>query len=129
MKAGLPTCDNKRLLLILVYDLSAYLKVRREKNKQPCLSGEIYRVRCRTPKQPAGEITEYQPITAAELSLKGGSQVLIRMRSLYVMLRNFHVRRDLDCMCRCPRRPSWRTIRPLARATKMELTRQPWHWW
>ena len=36
VKAGLPTCDNKRPVLILGRDLIAFLQARRAKNKQPC---------------------------------------------------------------------------------------------
>ena len=71
VKAGLPTCDNKRPLLILGYELSAYLEARRMKNKQPCQLWEIYCVRCRAPKRPAGEMAEYQPITAILGKLTG----------------------------------------------------------
>ncbi len=63
VKAGLSTCDTKRPTLILGRDLAAYLKARRMKNKRPCQPGEIYCVRCRAPKQPAGSMAEYQPIT------------------------------------------------------------------
>ncbi len=63
MKAELPTCDSKRPALILGRDLAAYLQARRIKNKRPCKPGEIYCVRCRAPKLPAGEMAEYQPIT------------------------------------------------------------------
>ena len=71
VKAGLPTCDGKRPTLILGRDLAAYLKTRREKNKRPCQPGEIYCVRCRAPKKPAGEMAEYQPITASLGNLMG----------------------------------------------------------
>ena len=64
VKAGLPTCDSKRPILILGRELSAYLEARRTKNKRPCQPGEIYCVRCRAPKRPAGDMAEYQPITA-----------------------------------------------------------------
>ena len=63
VKAGLPTCDGKRPMLILGRDLAAYLKARRLKNKQPCQPGEIYCVRCRAPKLPAGEMAEYEAVT------------------------------------------------------------------
>ena len=63
VKAGLPTCDRKRPMLVLGRELAAFLQVRRTKNKRPCQSGEIYCVRCRTPKSPAGDMAEYQPIT------------------------------------------------------------------
>jgi hypothetical protein len=64
VKAGLPTCDSKRPILILGRDLADYLKARRTKNKRHCKPGEIYCVRCRATKQPAGDMAEYQPITA-----------------------------------------------------------------
>ena len=60
VKAGLPTCDSKRPTLILGRELAAYLLERRTKNKQPCQPDEIYCVRCRAPKRPAGDMAEYQ---------------------------------------------------------------------
>jgi hypothetical protein len=71
VRAGLPTCDSKRPTLILGRDLAAYLKARRTKNKRPCQPGEIYCVRCRAPKQPAGDMAEYQPITEQLGNLEG----------------------------------------------------------
>jgi hypothetical protein len=41
----------------------AFLQARRAKNKQPCKPGELYCVRCRSPKSPAGDMAEYSPIT------------------------------------------------------------------
>ena len=63
VKTGLPTSDDKRPMLILGQDLSAFLQARRIKNKQTCQPGEIYCVRCRAPKFPAGDMAEYLPIT------------------------------------------------------------------
>jgi hypothetical protein len=63
VKEGLTTIDNKRPMLILGHDLSAFLQARRAKNKRPCKPGELYCVRCRTPKRPAGDMAEYSPIT------------------------------------------------------------------
>jgi hypothetical protein len=71
VKAGMPTCDSKRPTLILGRDLFDYLQARRRKNKRPCQPGEIYCVRCRAPKQPAGDMAEYQPITAGLGNLIG----------------------------------------------------------
>ncbi len=71
VKAGLPTCDSKRPTLILGSELAAYLKARREKNKRPCQPEEIYCVRCRAAKRPAGDMAEYQPVTETFGSLKG----------------------------------------------------------
>jgi DNA-binding XRE family transcriptional regulator len=71
VKAGLPTCDGKRPMLILGLELAEYFKARRTKNKQPCQLGEIYCVRCRAPKQPAGDMADYEPITEKFGNLKG----------------------------------------------------------
>jgi hypothetical protein len=71
VKAGLPTCDSKRPTLILGRDLATYLHARRTKNKRPCQPGEIYCMRCRAPKRPAGDMVEYQPITESMGNLAG----------------------------------------------------------
>lgn len=71
VKAGLPTCDEKRPILILGRELAAYLQARRAKSKRPCQPAEIYCVRCRAPKLPAGAMAEYQPITASLGNLTG----------------------------------------------------------
>jgi Helix-turn-helix domain len=71
VKAGLPISDNRRPTLILGRELAAYLQARRARNKRPCKPGEIYCVRCRAPKFPAGNIAEYQPITATLGNLVG----------------------------------------------------------
>ncbi|MEX2165141.1 MAG: helix-turn-helix domain-containing protein [Sulfuricaulis sp.] len=63
IKHGLPTTDGKRPMLILGRDLRAFLQARRTKNKRPCQPGEIYCVRCRAPKTPAGNMVEYEAVT------------------------------------------------------------------
>jgi hypothetical protein len=62
IKAGLPTSDDRRPSLILGRDLIAYLQERRARNKRTCLPGEIYCVRCREPKCPAGDMADYLPV-------------------------------------------------------------------
>ena len=55
---------TKRPTLILGRDLaSSSFDSAGSKHKQPCRPGEIYCVRCRAPKFPAGDMAEYQPIT------------------------------------------------------------------
>ena len=63
VKRGLPTNDSRRPMLILGRALVTFLQARRKKNKQACRPGEIYCVRCRLPKAPAGDMADYQPIT------------------------------------------------------------------
>ena len=64
IKRGLPTIDHGRPMVILGRDLTAFLQARRVKNKQKCQPGEIYCVRCRVPRNPAGDMADYLPITA-----------------------------------------------------------------
>jgi Helix-turn-helix domain len=42
VKTGLPTCDERRPMLILGHDLASFLQARRARRKQPCRPGEIY---------------------------------------------------------------------------------------
>jgi len=63
IKEGLPIIDDKRPMLILGQDLVAFLKARRKKNKQSCKPGQLYCVRCRLPKYPAGGMVDYEPFT------------------------------------------------------------------
>ena len=64
VKRGLPTNDGTRPMLILGRDLVAFLTARRAKNKRTCRPGEIYCVRCRAPRAPAGDMVDYVPVTA-----------------------------------------------------------------
>lgn len=69
VKRGLPTADDRRPMLILGRDLTAFLVARRAKNKQTCQPGEIYCVRCRMPKAPLGGMADYQPLTETQGNL------------------------------------------------------------
>jgi hypothetical protein len=71
IKAGLAISDDKRPMLVLGRDLVAFLQARRVKNKQTCKPGEIYCVRCRSPKLPAAGMVEYSPVTEKFGNLKG----------------------------------------------------------
>ena len=71
IKTGLPTSDGKRPTLILGRVLIDFLQRRKALNKRPCQPGQIYCVRCRCPKHPAGEMAEYQPLTATLGNLIG----------------------------------------------------------
>lgn len=59
-KEDLPLIDARRPRLVLGRDLATFLEVRRRRNKQSCKPGEIYCVRCRMPREPAGAMAEYQ---------------------------------------------------------------------
>ena len=63
LKEGLAAIDDKHPTLVLGHVLVAFLQARRAKNKQTCKPGELYCVRCRAPRSPAGDMAEYSPIT------------------------------------------------------------------
>ncbi len=71
IKGGLPTIGDRRPLLILGNDLVVFLQNRRQKKKQKCKPGDIYCVRCREPKSPAGGIADYKPQTGTLGNLIG----------------------------------------------------------
>jgi hypothetical protein len=68
--AGLPLIERKRPFLIQGGDLRAFLKDRRP-GKQPCQAGEIYCVKCRTPKRPAFDVVDFIPKTLTTGQLVG----------------------------------------------------------
>ena len=71
IKQGLPTCDDRRPVLILGRALADFLIHKRTRNKRPCNTGEIYCVRCRAPQTPALSMVDYQPLTATGGNLIG----------------------------------------------------------
>ena len=71
VKRGLPTSDDRRPMLILGADLVAFLRARRVKNKRTCQPGEMYCLRCRAPRAPAGNMADYLPVTATLGNLAG----------------------------------------------------------
>lgn len=71
IKAGLPTCDSKRPTLILGSELRAFLEAKRAAHKKRCGPAEMYCLRCREPRKPAGGMADYTPVTATLGSLMG----------------------------------------------------------
>ena len=61
VKRGLPTIDDRRPMLIFGHELVTFVRARRSKNKRSCKPGEIYCVKCREPRSPAGGTVEYRP--------------------------------------------------------------------
>lgn len=71
VKRGLSTADHRRPMLILGADLVTFLRQRRERNRRTCAPGEIYCVRCREPRAPAGGMVEYKRLTATQGNVIG----------------------------------------------------------
>lgn len=63
IKDGLTCIDDKRPMLVLGQVLVEFLQTRRAKNRRICRLGELYCVRCHSPKSPAGDMAEYFPVT------------------------------------------------------------------
>ena len=97
VKRGLPTSDGRRPMLILGRDLVAFLTARRAKNKRTCQPGEIYCVRCRMPREPAGEMVDLVPVTATLGNLVAICSICETMMYRRVSLAKLeHVRGKLD---------------------------------
>ena len=71
IKIGLPIIDQRRPILMRGQALFDFLKARRLKNKQTCKPGEIYCVRCRAPRNPAGDMADYHALTDTLGNLTG----------------------------------------------------------
>lgn len=71
IKKGLPIIDDRRPMLVLGSDLAEFLQARRVKNKRPCKPGEIYCVKCREPRSPAGNMANYENLTEMMGNLVG----------------------------------------------------------
>ena len=71
IEGGLPVCKDMRPHLILGRELAAFLQSRRAKKKRPCAAGEMYCLRCRAPRTPAGRMADFIPKTDALGNLVG----------------------------------------------------------
>ena len=71
LRQGLLTIDQHRPALILGEILINFLNERRRKTKHRCQPGQIYCVKCRVPREPAGEIAEYLSMTPTSGNLRG----------------------------------------------------------
>lgn len=61
IKQGLPVIDDCKPMLILGSELKIWLENKRKASKQPCGPGELFCLKCRSPKKPAMGMVDYQP--------------------------------------------------------------------
>jgi hypothetical protein len=71
MKSGLAVIDERRPTLVLGLELAKFLEARRRETGQRCGPGQLYCIRCRTPKHPADRRADYVPITSGSGNLRG----------------------------------------------------------
>jgi hypothetical protein len=97
IKQGLPIYGSTRPILVLGCDLREFLQAKRTKNKRPCQPGEIYCVRCRIPRSPAGGMADYEPSSDTAGALVGMCPVCEAMMYRRVNLAKLdQVRGELD---------------------------------
>jgi hypothetical protein len=65
LKNGLEPIDNRRPILIQGRVLKAFLQERRTNRKRRCAVGELYCLKCRTPKMPLNGQAVYVPLTSS----------------------------------------------------------------
>lgn len=70
-KSGLVPIDDQRPTLFKGSQLKAYLQNKRKSKQQPCTSHEMYCLKCRAPRRPAGDVVDYLPITGTSGNLRG----------------------------------------------------------
>jgi excisionase family DNA binding protein len=71
LRQGLVSLREKRPTLIRGSDLKAFLASRRKARRQPCKLGQIFCIKCRSPKVPALGMVDYVPISQQLGSLTG----------------------------------------------------------
>src|SRR5688572_3195749 len=70
LKNGLTPIDGRRPVLIVGTVLRAFLEERRASGRQTCQPGEMYCLRCKAPRRPAGDIADYISTTATTGNLR-----------------------------------------------------------
>jgi hypothetical protein len=70
-KQGLKPVDGRRPVVFEGPTLAAFLEARRGARRRRLKPGEIYCLPCRAPKEPAGDMAEYVPLTGARGNLRG----------------------------------------------------------
>lgn len=106
IKLGLPVCDGRKPTLILGRDLIAFVQARRSGSKRPCQRGEIFCMRCRVPRRPAGDMVDCEALTDRVGNLIGICPVCDALMYRKVSLARLdEVRGQLDvCMAKAASR-------------------------
>jgi len=98
LKRGLKRIDNQRPYIILGRDLKQFIKDLRTINKRPCELGEIYCMKCRTPRIPTQESIIFETASLRSGRIKASCNVCLspmnkyfRLADLAVLQRHFAV--------------------------------------
>lgn len=71
IKSGLPVCNTRRPTLILGDELRSYLQAKRQTHKRKCKPFELYCMRCRAPRIPAGKMVDFVALSPSTGRLVG----------------------------------------------------------
>lgn len=71
INVGLAALASKRPILIHGSDLREFHDNRRKKQKQKCHPGELFCLKCRAPKRPAGDMLDYLPMSLVSGNFRG----------------------------------------------------------
>jgi IS30 family transposase len=98
LKRGLKRIDNQRPYIILGYDLKQFLKDLRTINKRSCELGEIYCMKCRTPRTPEQKSISFEASSSSCGCIKASCNVCnssmnkyFRLADLALIQRHFAV--------------------------------------
>jgi len=98
LKRGLIKIDNQRPYLIVGSDLRHFLKDLRGINKRPCELGEIFCMKCRSPRIPEQESITFEAESSTYGRIKARCEVChssmnryFRLQELSVLRRHFAV--------------------------------------
>lgn len=91
LKRGLIKIDSQRPYLILGGDLRQFLKDLRGINKRPCELGEIYCLKCHSPREPLQDSIIFEPESPTYGRLKGSCNVCYSAMNKYFRLADLSV--------------------------------------
>ena len=98
LRKGLKRIDNQRPYIILGRELKQFIKDLRTINKRPCELGEIYCMKCRTPRVPEQKSIVFESESSRFGRIRGSCNVCnssmnryFRLADLAVLQRHFAV--------------------------------------
>lgn len=68
---GLAVFTDSRPHLILGRELKRFLKAKKQASRKPCAAGELFCMKCRTPRRAAGDLLDYEPLSPTTGNMKG----------------------------------------------------------
>lgn len=103
LRAGLSTTDSDRPLLVLGRDLVSFLERRMRAARKPCGPGEMFCLKCRSPRAPVAHDVVYRALSGTQGNLVGRcshcATVMnrrVRLSNVDAALSHFGVHGEMD---------------------------------